>query len=130
GYAVAEDRLFQMEMSKRSALGTVSEVLGIERLPHDIQTRAQFDHADIKAQIEALPQEDRDILRGYAAGYSKRVAEVLADREHLLPKQFTDFGFEPTTWTDFDVAMIYVITMAGRFSHYSNELDNAKVLAR
>ena len=31
-------------------------------------------------------------------------------------------------WTEFDVAMIYVGTMAGRFSHFSNELNNAKLL--
>ncbi len=130
GYAVAEDRLFQMEMSKHSVLGSVSSVLGIEHLPYDLRTRADFDHADIRAQIEALPAEDRAILRGYAAGYNKRVAEVLADRDTLLPKQFTDFGIEPSTWTEFDVAMIYVGTMAGRFSHYSTELDNAKVLAK
>lgn len=130
GYAVAQDRLFQMEMARRSVLGTVSEVLGAERLPFDIATRADFDHADIRTQIEALPAEQRDILRGYAAGYNKRLAEVLADREHLLPRQFTDFGMEPSSWTEYDVAMIYVGTMAGRFSHYSTELDNAKVLAR
>lgn len=130
GYAVAEDRLFQMEMSKHSVLGTVSEVLGIEHLPYDIRTRTDVDQSEIRAEIEALPKEQRDILRGYAAGYNKRVAEVLADREKLLPKQFTDFGIEPTTWTDFDVAMIYVVTMAGRFSGYSTELDNAKVLAK
>ncbi|MGU3575180.1 penicillin acylase family protein [Brucellaceae bacterium C25G] len=130
GYSVATDRLFQMEMSKHSSLGTVSEVLGSEKLGYDIGTRADFDHVDIKAQIEALPDEQRDILRGYAAGYNKRVAEVLADRENLLPKEFSDFGMEPTTWSDFDVAMIYVVTMAGRFSHYSSELDNAKVLAK
>ncbi|MEI2301479.1 penicillin acylase family protein [Ensifer sp. MJa1] len=129
GYAVATDRLFQMEMSKHSVLGTVSSVLGADHLGYDIATRADFDHADIRAQIEALPKEERDILRGYAAGYNRRVAEVLADRGRLLPKQFADFGIEPTTWSDFDVAMIYVVTMAGRFSHYSTELDNAKVLA-
>lgn len=129
GYAVATDRLFQMEMSKHSVLGTVSEVLGPDHIAYDIATRADFDQADIRAQIEALPKEERDILRGYAAGYNKRVAEVLADRDRLLPKQFGDLGIEPTTWSDFDVAMIYVVTMAGRFSHYSTELDNAKVLA-
>jgi penicillin amidase len=130
GYAVATDRLFQMEMSKHSVLGTVSQVLGADHLGYDIATRADFDHADIRAQIEALSKEERDILRGYAAGYNKRVAEVLADRSRLLPKEFSDFGIEPTTWSDFDVAMIYVVTMAGRFSHYSTELDNAKVLAK
>ena len=49
-------------------------------------------------------------------------------RPRSCRSEFAEFGFEPTAWTDFDVAMIYVGTMAGRFSHYSNELNNAKVL--
>lgn len=128
GYAVAEDRLFQMEMARRSVLGTTAEVLGADQVEYDTKTRANFDQAKIRAQVEALAPEERAILTGYAAGWNKRLAEVMADREALLPKQFTDFGFEPTEWTDFDVAMIYVGTMAGRFSHFSNELNNAKVL--
>ena len=128
GYAVAEDRLFQMEMARRSVLGTVSEVLGPEHVEYDTKTRANFDQTKIRAQIEALPPAERDILRGYAAGWNKRLAEVMADKGALLPKEFTEFGFEPTAWTDFDVAMIYVGTMAGRFSHFSSELNNAKAL--
>lgn len=129
GYSVAEDRLFQMEMAKRSVLGTVSEALGADYLGFDIRMRSDFDHDAIRAQLEALPSERRDILRGYAAGYNKRVAEVLASPKTLLPKQFSEFSFGPSTWTEFDVAMIYVGTMAGRFSHNSAELNNAKVWA-
>ena len=44
------------------------------------------------------------------------------------PKEFADFGFDPVEWTDFDVAMIYLGRWRGRFSHYSNELNNAKLL--
>ncbi|HET9070176.1 MAG TPA: penicillin acylase family protein, partial [Amaricoccus sp.] len=128
GYSVAEDRLFQMEMARRSVLGTVSEVLGPDHVAYDTKTRADYDHARIRAQIEALPPEERDILRGYAAGWNKRLAEVKADPATLMPMQFGEFGFEPAEWTEFDVAMIYVGTMAGRFSHYSNELNNAKLL--
>ena len=128
GYTVAEDRLFQMEMARRSVLGTVSEVLGPEYVDYDSKTRATFDRSAINAQIAALPTSERDILRGYAAGYNKRVAEVIAQRERLLPKEFSDLGFIPAEWTEFDVAMIYVGTMAGRFSRYSNELNNAKLL--
>ena len=95
GYSVAEDRLFQMEMARRSVLGTVAEVLGPDHVEYDAKTRANFDQARIRAQIEALPAEERDILRGYAAGWNKRLAEVMADRASLLPKQFADFGFEP-----------------------------------
>jgi len=39
GYAVAEDRLFQLEMMRRSVWGTVAEVLGPEYLDFDRRTR-------------------------------------------------------------------------------------------
>ena len=35
GYAIAEDRLFQMEMSRRSTQGTVAEVLGSDYVDYD-----------------------------------------------------------------------------------------------
>jgi len=122
GYAVAQDRLFQMEMARRSVRGEVAEVLGIEHLPYDIETRSKFDQADIQKQLEALSETERDILRGYAAGFNIWVERALNDQEEHLPKQFKDFGFLPKPWTELDVAMIYVGTMAGRFSGYSTEL--------
>lgn len=129
GYAVAQDRMFQMEMARRATRGQVAEVLGIDRLAFDISARANFDEASITSQIEALSEEERDILRGYAAGYNRWLDEVRARPEELMPKQFGDFGFQPTPWTELDVAMIYVGTMAGRFSAYSSELGNAANLA-
>lgn len=130
GYALAEDRLFQMEMIRRSVLGTVSEVLGSDYLPLDRSSRSGFSPVSIKDQIAALPKEDRDIFEGYADGFNKRIEEVLAKPESLLPKQFSDFGFTPKTWTGFDVAMLYVGTMAGRYSNSSSEIRNLSVLKK
>jgi penicillin amidase len=48
GYAVAQDRLFQMEMTRRSTQGTVAEVLGSEYLDYDKGTRRLFDPSSIK----------------------------------------------------------------------------------
>ncbi|HEA52290.1 hypothetical protein LCGC14_0717340 [marine sediment metagenome] len=124
GYALAEDRLFQMEMIRRSVLGTVSEVLGSDYLPLDRSSRSGFSPDSIQEQIAALPKEDRDIFEGYADGFNKRIEEVLAKPESLLPKQFSDFGFAPKSWTGFDVAMLYVGTMAGRYSNSSSEIRN------
>lgn len=128
GYAVAQDRMFQMEMARRAVAGEVAEVLGPDRVAYDIQARSKINHEDIRRQIAALSEEDRDILTGYAAGFNIWVDEALADREKSLPKQFVDFGFDPKHWDEFDVAMIYVGTMAGRFSGNSSELGNAQVL--
>ncbi|MFP5313221.1 MAG: penicillin acylase family protein, partial [Actinomycetes bacterium] len=128
GYAVAEDRLFQMDMARRAVLGTSAEVLGPEYLEIDRRSRSSFDPAAVRSQIDALPQEDRDILDGYAEGMNRKIREVLAARTTLLPKQFTDYRFEPTEWSGYDVAMIFVGTMANRFSDSAGELSNLQVL--
>lgn len=128
GYALAQDRLFQMEMIKRSVLGTVSEVLGPDYLPLDRSSRTGFDPDSIKSQLQALPKEDLDIFKGYAEGFNKRVQEVEANPSELLPKQFSDFNFAPEEWTAFDVAMLYVGTMAGRYSNSSSEIRNLSLL--
>ncbi|MFC3330874.1 penicillin acylase family protein [Paenalcaligenes hominis] len=43
GYAIATDRLFQMEMAKRTGWGTVAEVLGPDYLETDKATHSRFD---------------------------------------------------------------------------------------
>ena len=54
GYAVAQDRLFQMEMARRAVLGTVSEVMGPAYVALDKGSRASFLPESIKAQMARL----------------------------------------------------------------------------
>ena len=89
GYVVAEDRLFQMEMSRRSVMGTVSEVLGAEYVEIDTRSRTVSDTRSITEQLAALPPADRDIFEGYATGFNARVREVLADRVTLQDRRHT-----------------------------------------
>ena len=108
GYAVATDRLFQMEMLKRTAQGRVAEVLGVDYLELDIKLRTQYDRALVRAQVEALNPRDREILEGYAAGFNARLDELEASENPDLPKPFYDYGVEPSRWSAFDVASIFV----------------------
>ena len=55
GYVVGQDRLFQMEMSRRSTQGIVSEVLGAGYLALDKGTRSGFDPQAIRVQIAGRP---------------------------------------------------------------------------
>lgn len=127
GYAVAQDRLFQMEMAKRSVLGTSAEVIGQEGLDNDKRSRASLDPDSIRQQLDALSDEDRSVLRGYAEGYNKYVDVVLTQPATLLPREFTEYGFEPSHLSDYDVAMIWIGTMANRFSDFTSEIENLQV---
>lgn len=127
GYSVAEDRLFQMEMAKRSTQGTVSEVLGASYIDFDINARTLYSPGSIKQQIAQLSAQDLDIFEGYAAGINAWIEKINKTPSTLMPKQFNDYGFAPSQWSAFDVAMIFVGTMANRFGDFNSELENAKI---
>jgi len=127
GYAVAQDRLFQMEMTRRSTQGTVAEVLGADYLDYDKGTRALFDPASIHRQLEMLTAKDKDVFAGFAAGMNAWLEEIRSNPAELKPKQFIDNDFEPDNWTAYDVVMIFVGTMANRYGDFNTELDNLKI---
>ena len=127
GYAVATDRLFQMEMLKRTTQGRVAEVLGEEFLALDRHLRTSYDHRSVGPQLEQLSAGQREILEAYAAGFNARLAEVRSDAS-LLPVEFGDQGFQPEDWSAYDVAMLFVGSIAHRYSDFSSERDNLRLL--
>jgi penicillin amidase len=127
GYAVAQDRLFQMEMARRSTQGVVAEALGPEFVEFDKNVRRHFDSASIRRQLDQLKKPDKDVFEGYAAGMNAWLAEIRKDPGVLTPKQFIDFDFSPDNWTAYDVAMIFIGTMANRYGDFNTELDNVTI---
>ena len=128
GYAVAQDRLFQMEMARRATQGKTAEVLGPSMVAFDKSIRGNFSPERIQRQLAAMSPEDRQILDGYAAGMNAWIARVRAEPGRLMPKEFNDLEFQPSDWTSYDVAMVYVGTMANRFSDANSEIDNLALL--
>ena len=128
GYAIAQDRLFQMEMARRSTQGTVAEVFGKDYVDYDKNARTLFSPTSIRRQINALEQEDRDIFEGYAAGFNAWLASVRANPMEWMPKQFIEHDFEPGDWSGYDVAMIFIGTMNNRYGDFNTELENAEIL--
>ncbi len=127
GYAIAQDRLFQMEMARRSTQGTVAQVLGSDYVDYDKNVRQLFDPASISRQLDDLVQKDKDVLEGYAAGINAWLAEIRKVPDELTPKQFIDLDFSFSDWTAYDVAMIFIGTMNNRYGDFNTELDNAAI---
>lgn len=124
GYAVGQDRLFQMEMTKRTVLGRVSGVLGAEYIELDKTVRQGFDPADIKRQLDELSVERKQIFAGYAAGLNAWVEKIKSDPQKLMPLEFNHYGFEPSAWSAYDVVMLFAGTMAHRYADFNEELSN------
>ena len=128
GYATAQDRLYQMEMFRRTYWGRLSEVYGEKLLAFDQGNRRDnFTLREMKRQVEALEPELQTVLRSFAAGINAYITEALADRANKLPKEFHHFGFDPEPWTAEDVAADFLSVM-GFFMDISGELANASML--
>jgi len=128
GYALAEDRLFQIESTRRSSQGRAAEVFGAAYLEKDRDVLTNYDPEALRPQLAAIKGEHRLALDGMTAGINERIREVLADPEHLMPKQFNDFGFRPEQWTDLDIAMSWVGQLLFRFSDYTSQISNTALL--
>lgn len=131
GYAVAEDRLFQTDMSRRSFVGRVAEVLGRgednKYLNYDINVHKNYSVESIQAQLDALSEENRSIFRGYADGFNAYLQNIEKNPD-LMPLQYIKLGFLPEPLFDFDVLMIWTGSMANRFSDVNLEISNYSLL--
>ena len=68
GFVAAQDRLFQMELWKRSGQGRLAEVLGPSALQRDINARLLSYHGDMKAEYESYAPDTQQILEAFTAG--------------------------------------------------------------
>ncbi len=129
GYALAEDRLFQIESERRNAEGRAAEVFGPEYLEQDIAILTNYDPDNLEPQLAALTGEYRDVFDGMVAGINARIAEVLAEPQQLMPKEFIHYGFEPQPWSDLDIAMSWMGQYLLGFADYTSQISNQAFLA-
>lgn len=132
GYAAAQDRLFQLEINKRTALGRVAEIYGPAYLSFDIATRRDgYTMGELNTQYQALPKYYQNLLEAFADGINEYIGEVKA-APAKMPKEFIDKGFSPTEWTPLEVIAPFVYTIGFQFMDafaYGSELYNASLMA-
>jgi penicillin amidase len=98
GYVTAQDRLWQMDLSRRLAEGELSEVFGERTLRLDIENRALgFRQASERALAELSP-EARARLTAYANG----VNAFIASHGDRLPIEFHLLNCQPRPWREID----------------------------
>lgn len=128
GYIVAKDRMFQLEMRKRQALGTTAEILGPgdKRWPDkfivkDREARLFQNREDVKAEYENLPKGDKTIISAFTKGINRAMNETLTDG--TLSDHFSKFDVMPETWTVYDT-LTTAIDILGAYSAFSTQLVN------
>lgn len=102
GYAMAADRLFQLDYLRRKGNGQVAEILGPEGVPLDTIARTVGLHRIAAAEWERLKPEVRSLLEAFSAG----VNAVIRATADAPPIEFDllDYRLEP--WTPVDCLAI------------------------
>jgi len=97
GWVHAQDRLFQMDYSRRQASGTLAELLGSAALPSDVELRTIGLRRAAERSLPLLSPEVQAALEAYADGVNAWVARNPLPPEYGL-LEITQF--EP--WTALD----------------------------
>lgn len=103
GYATAEDRLWQMELLRRTARGELAEVLGAGPnnvvLEQDKLHRTYGFAQAADAELALATPQARAVLEAYAEGVNAYTSSLEGKK---LPPEFQVLGFKPRPWSDSD----------------------------
>jgi penicillin amidase len=98
GWNAARDRLFQLELWRRQATGTVAEILGERELQRDIGTRLFKFRRDLEQELNHYHDRGSQIINAYVDGINAYVAQTERDPS-LLTIEFELLGITPGYWT-------------------------------
>jgi len=98
GFVVAQDRIFQMELWKRSGQGRLAEVLGPSAVQRDINARLLQYRGDWDAEYASYASDTKEILEAFTSGINTYIAEIQKSDWSGLPIEFQIAGFRPEPW--------------------------------
>jgi penicillin G amidase len=101
GFVTAQDRLFQMDLLRRSSAGRLAEIFGPELLPLDRRNRT-LGYEKLSREILAnLPEGQRAVLQAYSRGVNQALAGL-----RVLPFEFLLLNYRPEPWREEDSLLI------------------------
>src|SRR4051794_13207001 len=98
GYNVARDRLFQLELWRRQATGTLAEVLGPRALPRDVGARLLRFRGDMTGELSHYHPRGGEIIHAFVEGVNAFIARTEQEPKSL-PIEFQLLGIKPGTWS-------------------------------
>jgi len=108
GYIMAQDRLWQMDGSRRLAEGRISEVGGREQLHWDIHHRTLRLADTAEKSLELIDPATLELMQAFADG----VNAYIETTSNPLPMEFLLMGYEPEPWEVTDSLVIVRLVAA------------------
>lgn len=111
GYAMAQDRLWQMDLFRRVATGRLSEIFGERTLKADRFAKVLGFQRDAVKSLSSLLPEERTYLESFVKGINTYIRNQSGER----PIEFRVLGYAPDPFTPGDI-----IALANFQSYASN----------
>ncbi len=131
GYAMAEDRLFQADVFRHVARGTMGAFLGgQEWYDYDRAWQAEFyTDEELLAQFDRYyPDDEQALVQAYVDGINAYIEEARTDPEKL-PAEYPALQVVPEPWQLTDSLAVFVLQARDSVEGFGEELYNAALLA-
>ncbi len=126
GYVTAQDRLWQMDMTRRYVAGEIAEVLGKGLVAHD----------RVQRLLEMRPTAERIIAntnprdRRFLDDYSRGVNTFISTHQDNLPAEFGLLMYKPKPWQPVDCMLILLGMVQMEDERWESKLENEQVLGK
>jgi len=127
GYVTAQDRLWQMDMTRRYASGDLAVILGPQFVKYDRENRILALRQVAQRGAESMDAQQRAQFEAYAAG----VNAYIEQHQKMLPLEFRFLQYFPHAWTVED-SILVGLSMTEFLNHglYKEKLEKEKILAK
>src|SRR5262249_31863136 len=95
GYAMTQDRLWQMDYLRRAAHGRLAEIMGEDALPSDIEVRTVGIGQLGRDLVSHLPEETLEALLAFVGG----INQAIEDCRDNLPIEFDLLRYTCEPWS-------------------------------
>ncbi|MBM4003088.1 MAG: penicillin acylase family protein [Planctomycetes bacterium] len=103
GFAMAQDRFFQLDYLRRKGWGQLSEVLGRDGLNLDLVARIVGLNRIARAEWSTLPPETQELLTAFSQGVNAWLGSCPPEQ---LPIEFALLDYSPRPWEPVDCLAI------------------------
>jgi len=125
GYNAAHDRLFQLELWRRQATGTVAEILGPRELERDIGTRLFMYRGSMDRELASYHPHGAAIIGAFVDGINAYIDRVARDST-LMPMELRLLGIKPGKWTP----AVVISRHQGLLGNIGEELSTGRAVAK
>jgi penicillin amidase len=124
GFNAARDRLFQLEVWRRQATGTVAEMLGPREARRDIGTRLFMFRGDMDQELNYYHPRGSLIINAFVDGVNAYIEQTQRDPS-LLSMEFELLGIRPGRWTP----AVVISRHQGLLGNIGQELNFGRAVA-